>query len=68
MSTGESPGSGRRSRRSTRMGIALLVALALIVIAVVWGIQRWNDEEMDGPAVWTAPDIATMTPALVNAA
>jgi hypothetical protein len=50
------------------MGIALLIALVLIVIAVVWGVQRWDDEELDGPSVSTAPDVAWLTPALVNAA
>jgi hypothetical protein len=58
MSTGDNPQSERRSRRSTRMGIILLIALVVIVIAVVWGVQRWDDEDMDGPSVSTSPGIA----------
>lgn len=68
MSTGDNPGSERRSRRSTRMGIALIIALALIVIAIVWGIQRWDDEDMDGPSVSTAPGIALVSPPVPAAA
>jgi hypothetical protein len=64
---GEPTGSRGRSRRSTIMGIALLIALVLIVIAVVWGIQRWTEEDLDGPAVVapteTPAEVAAVTPA-----
>ena len=46
-----STGDTRRKKRSTRMGILLIVALVIIVIAVVWGVQRWSDDDMQGPSV-----------------
>jgi hypothetical protein len=51
MATNGPPGDNRRKRRSTRMGILLIVALVIIVIAVVWGVQSWSDDDMQGPSV-----------------
>ena len=43
----------RERRLSTRLGIALLIALAIMVVAIVWGVERWSESDMEGPSVHT---------------
>ncbi|CAN5292387.1 hypothetical protein BH23CHL1_BH23CHL1_21400 [soil metagenome] len=54
MSTnGQGQRSERRARRSTRVGIFTLILLAVIVVAVVWGISRWAaGDDATGPSVY----------------
>jgi len=42
---GERGGSERRSRRSTRIGIIVLIALVILAVAIVWGVQNWSDDD-----------------------
>jgi hypothetical protein len=51
MTTNENTGDQTRKKRSTRMGIMLIIGLVILGIAIVWGVQRWSDEDMQGPAV-----------------
>ena len=56
MSAENTPGSEKRAKRSTRLGIALLIALALIVIALIWAFQ--DDDEPDAPSVYAPVTVA----------
>lgn len=49
MASDNNPRSEKRARRSTRIGIAVLIAIAVIVIALVWALQR--EDEPDAPSV-----------------
>jgi hypothetical protein len=51
MATNGNTGDKKRKKRSTRMGIMMIVALIIIGIAVVWGVQRWSEDDMQGPSV-----------------
>lgn len=43
--------SPERVRRSTRIGIATLILLAILVVAIVWGISSWAGGTEIGPSV-----------------
>ena len=60
MSGNGNSGSERREKRSTRLGIALLIAIAVLIIAVVWGVQNWDDDS-DGPSVHLEAPVALMS-------
>lgn len=51
--------SEKRAKRSTRIGIAVIIGLAILTLAIVWGVERWDENGGTGPLVYAPIELAS---------